>query len=307
MRYSPFRNIGLKFLSICIAALLWLVVAGDRVVERAVRVPVEFQNLPHGLEIVGNPPESVDVRLRGSSGALGRLGPGDMSAVIDVRNARPGRRLFHLTPNEINVPYGIDVVQVAPATLPIGFENSIVRIVKVRPPIEGRPAPGYEVGTITTDPATVEVIGPESSLRGLDEAMTEPVSVANATRQVQEVVTIGVADPGVRLRTPQTAAVTVEIIPGSSTRALTAVPVQVRNLPGGLRGRLTPATVAVMVRGTEAAVSSLTAESLDAQVDARNLSPGDHAVEVRVRAGQGLTIEGIIPESLRLRIAKQSP
>ena len=39
MAYSPFRNIGLKFLSICIAALLWLVVAGDRVVERSVRVP----------------------------------------------------------------------------------------------------------------------------------------------------------------------------------------------------------------------------------------------------------------------------
>lgn len=305
MAYSPFRNIGLKFLSICIAALLWLVVAGDRVVERAVRVPVEFQNLPQGLEIVGEPPEDVDVRLRGSSGALGRLGPGDLSAVIDVRHARPGRRLFHLTPSEINVPYGIDVVQVAPATLPIGFENSIVRIVKVRPPIEGRPAPGYEVGTITVEPASVEVIGPESSLRGLDEAMTEPVSVANATRAIREVVTIGVADPAVRLRTPQTAEVTVDILPGSSTRALTAVPVQVRNLSQGLRGRLLPATVTVTVRGTVAAVRSLTPESLDAQVDARALSAGNHVVEVRVRAGQGLTIEGIAPQSLRLQIAKR--
>ena len=63
MAYSPFRNIGLKFLSICIAALLWLVVAGDRVVERAIRVPIEFQNLPQGLEFVGDPLESVDVRL----------------------------------------------------------------------------------------------------------------------------------------------------------------------------------------------------------------------------------------------------
>lgn len=97
----------------------------------------------------------------------------------------------------------------------------------------------------------------------------------------------------------------VDIIVGSSTRALTAVPVQVRNLANGLRGRLTPATVAVMIRGTEAAVKSLTAESLDAQVDARALRAGDHAVEVRVRAGQGLTIEGIVPQSLRLRIAKQ--
>lgn len=305
MAYSPFRNIGLKFLSICIAALLWLVVAGDRVVERAVRVPIEFQNLPQGLEIVGEPPEAVDVRVRGPSGTLGRLGPGDLSAVIDLRNARSGRRLFHLTAAEINGPYGVDVVQVTPATLPIAFENSIVRVVKVRPSLEGRPAPGYEVGDVTAEPATVEVIGPESSLRGLNEAMTEPVSVENATRPIREIVTIGVADPAVRLRTPQTASVTVPILPGASTKLLSAVPVQIRNLGKGLRGRLTPTVVAVEIRGTEAAVSSLTAESLDAQVDARGLSPGDHGVEVRIRAGQGLTIEGIDPQSLRLRITRQ--
>ncbi len=304
MALSPFRNIGLKFLSICIAALLWLVVAGDRVVERSVRMPIEFQNLPQGLEIVGNPPDDVDVRVRGGSGVLGRLSPGDMAAVIDLRNARPGRRLFHLTSSEIHVPYGIDVVQVAPATLPIAFENSIVRVVKIRPSIEGTPAPGYEVGSIDVDPATVEVIGPENALRGLDGAMTEPVSVADATRPVREVVTIGVADPAVRLRTPQTADVTVQIVPGASARLLKGVPVQVTNLGGGLRGRVAPSTVVVTVRGTEAAVAGLTIRSVEVQVDARELAVGEHIAEVRVRADPGLTIEGVAPSSVRLRIAK---
>jgi len=304
MAFFPFRNIGLKFLSICIATLLWLVVAGDRVVERAVRVPIEFQNLPPGLELVGEPPESVDVRLRGSSGALGRLAPGDMSAVIDLRHARPGRRLFHLTANEINGPYGIQVVQVAPATLLIEFENSAVRIVRVRPSIEGLPAPGYEVGEVTSQPQTVEVIGPESSLRDLSEAMTEPVSVANATRPIRESVTIGAADPSVRLRSAQTALVNVQIVPGSSTRTMTDVPVHVRNLDAGLRGRSTPGVVAVTVRGTQAAVTSLTPVALDAQVDAAGLQPGDHRPEVRVRAPQGVTVESITPATLGLRIAK---
>jgi hypothetical protein len=176
MAYFPFRNIGLKFLSICIATLLWLVIAGDRIVERGMRVPVEYQNLPAGLEMVGDPVDFVDVRLRGSSGTIGRLTPTDTSAVIDLRSARPGRRLFHLTASQVTIPYGVEVVQVAPATLPIEFENSAVRIVQVRPSIEGQPATGYEVLNVTTIPATVEVIGPESSLRGLDEAMTEPVT-----------------------------------------------------------------------------------------------------------------------------------
>jgi YbbR domain-containing protein len=304
MALSPFRNIGLKFLSICIAALLWLVVAGDQVVERSVRMPIEFQNLPQGLEIVGNPPDDVDVRVRGGSGVLGRLSPGDMAAVIDLRNARPGRRLFHLTSSEIHVPYGIDVVQVAPATLPIAFENSIVRVVKIRPSIEGTPAPGYEVGSIDVDPATVEVMGPENALRGLDGAMTEPVSVADATRPVREVVVIGVADPAVRLRTPQTADVTVQIVPGASSRLLKGVPVHVTNLGGGLRGRVAPSTVVVTVRGTESAVAGLSIRSVEVQVDARELAVGEHLAEVRVRADPGLTIEGVAPSSVRLRIAK---
>jgi YbbR domain-containing protein len=299
------RNIWLKFLSISIAAMLWLVVAGDRVVERALRVPIEFQNLPQGLEIVGEPPESVDVRLRASSGALGRLVPGEMAAVIDLRTARPGRRLFHLTSSSVKGPYGVEVVQVSPSTLPIAFENSAVRIVQVRPSVEGRPAPGYEIGSITSDPATVEIIGPESSLRGLNEAMTEPISVANATRPIREVVTVGVADPSVRLRTAQTAEVTVQIVTGSAQRTLREVPVQIRNLDNGLRARPLPPSVSVTLRGTEQAIADLVAEALEVTVDAANLAAGDHPATVTVVASQGLTVEQVEPQTIRLRVTRQ--
>ena len=302
MVYSPFRNVGLKFLSICIAALLWLVVAGDRVVERALRVPIEFQNLPQGLEIVGDPLESVDVRLRGSSGTLGRIAPGDTAAVIDLRSARPGRRLFHITSSQIKVPYGLDVVQVAPATLPIAFENSAIRVVQVKPSVEGRPAPGYEVGNIVTDPATVEVVGPESALRGLDEAMTEPVSVADATRPIREVVTVGVADPSIRLRSPQTASVTVQIVPGAASRTLAPVSVEVRNIENGLRARVVPASVALQLRGTDEALRALTPASLPAFVDAAGLTSGERDLEVQVRGLPGVTLAAVSPRTVRVRL-----
>jgi YbbR domain-containing protein len=211
MAYHPFRNLGLKFLSTAIAAMLWLVVAGERVVERVMRAPVEFQNLPAGLELVGIPPDTVEVRLRGSSGALSRMLPGDMAAVLDLRAARPGRRLFHVSASQVNVPYGIDVVQVGPSTLMIEFEMNGTRMVPVEPTVEGRPAAGYAVSKVTSDPATVEVTGPESALKRLAAAVTEPVSVADETRSVKEIVTIGLPDPTLRLKSPQTAVVTVSI------------------------------------------------------------------------------------------------
>ena len=211
MAYHPFRNLGLKFLSTLVAILLWLVVAGERVVERVMRAPVEFQNLPAGLELVGNPPDTVEVRLRGSSGALSRIGAGDMAAVIDLATARPGRRLFHITQNQVNVPYGIEIVQVGPSTLTMEFEVSGIRRIKVEPDLNGRPAQGYEVTQVTSDPEEVEVAGPETALKLLQAAITEPVSITEQTRTVREVVNIGVPDASLRLRNPQTAVVTVTI------------------------------------------------------------------------------------------------
>lgn len=213
MAYHPFRHLGLKFLSICIAALLWLVVAGERVVERVMRAPVEFQNLPEGLELVGSPPEAIDVRLRGPSGGLSRMTGGEMFAVIDVAGARPGRRIFHLKESDIRVPYGIGVVQFAPSTLTMEFEVSGVRTVPVAPDVQGRPAPGYEVTKVTSDPATVEVEGPETALKAIESALTEPVSVQDQTRSIREVVTIGVTDSSLRLRSVQSATVTITISP----------------------------------------------------------------------------------------------
>ena len=213
MAYHPFRNLGLKFLSTLVAVLLWLVIAGERVVERVMRAPVEFQNLPAGLELVGNPPDTVEVRLRGSSGALSRLAAGDMSAVLDLTTARPGRRLFHITQNHVNVPYGLEIVQVGPSTLMMEFEPTGIRQVRVEPDVDGRPADGYEVTKVTSDPQMVEVAGPETALKRLQSAITEPVSVTDQTRSVREVVTIGVPDSSLRLRSPQTAVVTVTISP----------------------------------------------------------------------------------------------
>ena len=64
MSYHPFRHLGLKMVAIALATLLWLSVAGEHVVERIMRVPLEFRNIPAELEVVGDPPATVDVRLR---------------------------------------------------------------------------------------------------------------------------------------------------------------------------------------------------------------------------------------------------
>ena len=211
MAVRGFANIGLKLVSVALAALIWLLVSGEQIVERALRIPLEFTNLSPALELVGETPNVVDVRVRGSSGALARMSAGELVAVLDLRSARSGRRLFHLTGSDVRAPFGVEVVQVTPSSLSMGFEASATKTVRVIPEIDGSPAPGFMIGAVAAEPETVEVVGPASVIKGLNEAITEPVSVDGAKGTVVETVTVGVADPAVRLRASVNARVTVVI------------------------------------------------------------------------------------------------
>lgn len=214
MAIRLFQNLALKVVSVVLAALLWLILSGEQTVERVLRIPLEYTNIPAQLELVGDPPTVVDVRIRGSSGTLSRLSAGELAAVLDVRSPRPGQRLYHLTSSDVRVPFGVDVVQVTPSSVALFFERSSAKTVPVLPVLEGQPADGYMVDRVSADPAKVEVVGPASSLRLVSNAVTEAVSVQGATTTVIETVTVGPADPSVRLRGPQTTArVTVSIVP----------------------------------------------------------------------------------------------
>jgi YbbR domain-containing protein len=213
MPFHPFRRLGLKVVSVVLAALIWVLVSGEQIVERAFRIPLEFTNLPASLELAGNAPNVVDVRVRGSSGALSRLAAGELVAVLDLRQARAGQRLLHLTGSDVRAPFGIEVVQVTPSSMAMTFELSDTKQVGISPVVEGQPADGFEVRRITVDPAVVLVAGPATAVRDTKEAITEPVSVANASDTITEVVNVGVSDPAVRLRSAQSVRVTVHIAP----------------------------------------------------------------------------------------------
>jgi hypothetical protein len=300
MAVRGFRHLGLKFLSIALAALLWLVVSGEQIVERALRIPLEFTNLPPQLELVGETPTVADVRVRGSSGALTRLAQGDLVAVLDLRTARTGRRLFHLTPADVRRPFGVDVVHVSPSNVSIGFEQSDSKSVPVVPAVEGDPADGYVVGTITADPATVEVVGPVSKIRNLTEAITEPISVDGSSTPVRESVTIGVSDPGVRLRKPQSANVTVNVAAAPVERRFSGVSVSAKG--GRPSARLRPAEVSLVVRGAREVLDATSVSAFEAVVDLEGLGQGQFQLPVRVTLPQHLTVIRVEPPQVQVRI-----
>jgi YbbR domain-containing protein len=295
MRYHPFRNVRLKILALLLASVLWFTVAGEHVVERSLRVPLELRNVPQSLEIVGNAPDSVDVRLRGSSAVLSRVQPGEIIAVLDLGAARTGSRLFPIRADQVRAPFGIEVAQVIPNTIALELEKAARRRVPVVPATDGNPAPGYVIGRISADPPTVDLVGPESRLRQIAEATTEPVSVKDARAPVRDAVSVGVLDASVRLVQPQNVNVTVEIWPAPVERQVTDVPIRYRNLPPGLRANLTPQLAHVTVRGSKDALGTLRGDNVMAFVDLAGLGSGRYNLRVQVDPAERFGVVAIDP------------
>jgi len=302
MAYNPFRHVGLKAIAVGIAVLLWFAVGGEKVVERSLRAPLETQNLPDGLEVVGDEPSAVDVRVRGSSTVLGQLAAGDVVAVLDLSTARPGRRLFHLAPDHVRVPFGVDVTYIGPGTLPLVFERSGVKRVPVVPSVDGQPAAGFRVEKITVDPAEVDVVGPESALRDLTQAVTEPVELAGVTMSVRETVTIGVPNSAARLLAPRQGRVFVEVAPVRTERLFPSVAVRMQNLSAGLSAQSSPSNVAVTIRGTEDVLKALSTDVVRATVDLAGLGAGRYTLPVRIPVSTSFAIAHLDPVQVRITI-----
>ena len=301
-RLWPFRHFGLKVLSFAIAVMLWMVVSGDEIVERGLRVPLELQQLPAGVELTGEVPATVDVRVRGGSTALSRVSPTDVVAMLDLRSAQPGRRVFPMTQDQVRVPFGVDVVQITPSAIAMVFETSASKQVPVSPAVEGRPAPGYVVGSMVAEPAVVEVVGPESAVKRLTEAVTEPVSIEGAHDRVRETVRLGVVDAALRLKISRAAVVTVQIVPAPLEHTFRARPVHLRNVAANLTARAEPAVVDVTLRGSRETLGRIDPDQVVAYVDLGGLGMGQYQLAVHADATRDAGVTHMEPSTVQIWI-----
>jgi len=298
----PFGHFGLKLLSVGLAVMLWMIVSGEETVERGLRVPLEFQQFPAGLELQQEMPSTIDVRVRGGSGTLSRLSPADVVAVLDLHGARPGRQLFHLTADQVRVPFGVEVTQLTPASIALLFETTASRQVAVAPALEGKPAPGFVIAKISADPAVVEVIGPESAVKRVSEAITETISVADAKATVRETVTVGFLEPSVRLKNPRGAIVTIEIAPAPLERVVRGRPVHLQNVAPTLSARAIPAVVDVTLRGSRDPLNRAAADDISASVDLAGLGAGEYTLTVHAAAPGDIGVMAVVPPTVQVLI-----
>jgi len=109
------HNLRLKVIALGISFFLWATYTAEPFAQVGYNVSVAYVNVPDGLTLGGAPPNAVRVVLRGRMGLLRRLGPNDLTLDVDLAAAPSGDVPVRLTPSMVGVPYGTEVLRLAPS------------------------------------------------------------------------------------------------------------------------------------------------------------------------------------------------
>lgn len=210
------HNLGLKLLSLLLAAGLWFIISPDeQPAEVAMRAPIVFQHVPSHLEISSQFIPEAQIRVRGPERIVRHLEPNEIQAEIDLSDAKPGERTFDLTSQQVRHPSDVRVVQIVPSELHLDFDMRLTRQVVVHPRVTGNFSDGEQIVRTEADPSEITITGPKSHVEKVEAATTDPVDATGTHDNAVFTTNAYVPDPLVQVveSTPIRVSVTVEKVP----------------------------------------------------------------------------------------------
>jgi YbbR domain-containing protein len=206
------RNLGWKIFSLLVSLLLWVFYAGDPEVGAFVSVPVEYRGMPDNLEISSDLVGTVSIDLRGPSEKVANFSAAKSAVVLDFSGIhKPGEQTFQIDEREITLPSGMRLERAIPAQIRLQFERRTEQDVPVEVRFAGVPPEGFLLKQYSVAPETLTLVGPESRVRRIEHAVTDPIDLTSAANGAVFRVNAFVGDPHVRFAKPVKIAVKVEI------------------------------------------------------------------------------------------------
>jgi YbbR domain-containing protein len=298
LRKLVFENLGLKVLSIVASLALFSIVRGAEDAQRSVFVDV-VALLPDASSnriLLSDIPDRVRVTLRGSRALLNSIRRDDIPPVqVTLDDTRA--RIYYFDPERIEVPAGVEILLIAPTTIPLQWADREQRTLPVQPTLDGRPAPGLMLaGPPEVRPATAEVSGPAPEITPLDHVSTDPINLAALeVGRHERRVSLMRLPPHAEYLGESQVTVTLEIAAQIAERVVPRVDVVV---VGGHVRDLRPGRVRVRLRGSPQTLDAMDAPSIVPYVDVSQLDPalGAQSVPVRVRGvPDGVELVGVEP------------
>jgi YbbR domain-containing protein len=176
-----FDNLGLKLLSVSLAAGFFVFLRGSEREERRFDVSVTYLEPASEARrvLIKEPPNELSVTLRGPRTMLESLSRELGTLTLDLSSGHESEITLRSTMIP-NVPDGVEVVQIFPARFDVRWDDIVSRELPVSPTRTGDVAPGHSVlGQIVVTPETVEATGPRTIIDLMQVASTDAFDSTN--------------------------------------------------------------------------------------------------------------------------------
>lgn len=136
-------NIGKKVLAITIAIILWIIANFEQDIEKNIEIDIQYNDLSPNLIIKNNPPESLNLRIRGSRTKLSILKTENYPFPISLNKVGKGVSKFEIRTEQIRIT-GVQIIGARPSEVELEIDDLITKNIKIKP-IIGLPDIGFNV------------------------------------------------------------------------------------------------------------------------------------------------------------------
>lgn len=120
-----FVNVRLKLGAVGLAGLIWamsFLAAGTTI--RGVTIPIEFSDVPVGMEISEQSADNLEVQLRGSPWVIDSISLARLVARFDLKHSRAGWNTLQLAPSTLDLPPGVVVDRTNPGRIRVRITSA---------------------------------------------------------------------------------------------------------------------------------------------------------------------------------------
>ena len=200
MRKFFLENLGLKTAAVLLSVVLWIFVTSRGQSEISVDVPIEFQNIPTGLEVVDHSVKMISLNIKGQERLIKNVKPSNIRVPIDLSKFKKGESIYYITRDDIKLPHAITVMNISPSSVKVITGETITKTVKVMPVIIGDPEKGYYVKSIEAVPHTVVIEGIRSEVGKVNNIRTEPLDITGVNETLTQDLKLELTGKNIRAR-----------------------------------------------------------------------------------------------------------
>lgn len=307
------RLLNRKFLvfSVCLffSTFFWLITALYRDHLATFTVPVTFTNLPRDKVLVGELPKELQVTFKatGLKLLIFSLRKTSRELTIDFSSLKKLREnVYSFAPAGQMLHSNLQVTEIKPDYLYFAFNNSYYKTVPVKADVMVDFEPLFNLSSsIKTTPDFVVLSGDSNQVKKIDTIYTEKIILNSLDKSVKQKVRLIYPEEFGNNFFASVGEVQVEINVDKFTDSEVEIPLEVINLPTGMKIKTFPEKVKVKFQVGMNDFEKIHSTMFRAVIDFRNADPGKNYMKIELvkRPGNIRNVK-LFPEKAEFLIKK---